>query len=258
MSRYNTVIKLFILSIILILFVSGCTGPSEKESFFLGLNSIFGTTVLLFFMSIIFIKYVDSFRDEGIRDLPKLMITQLLFILFISGFISYYICCYRNDIITHKFLGDDPLTEWIAHQLLTIVGIPIIALYACIGLSIVRLIPILKYFYLILILLFQYLLWYIKVFHLNSWDSKNKLLLIFGFRYPHPGDPKSFRASVQITIHTCNLAWPVIRSIYFKKICRFKIQIMTANLDFSLSCDSSIYHRFFNPTETFDYNTKVQ
>lgn len=61
-------------------------------------------------------------------------------------------------------MGDDPLTEWIALQLLTIIGTPIIALYAFIGLSIVRLKPILKYYYLILVLLIHFLIWYIKVF----------------------------------------------------------------------------------------------
>lgn len=164
MSKYSTVIKLFSLPLVLFLFVSGCTGPSEEESFFIGLNSIFGYSVLLFFLSILFIKFVDCFRGERIRDLPNIMIFQLLFIFFISGFISYYFYNYRSDLITHKFMGDDPLTEWIALQLLTIIGTPIIALYAFIGLSIVRLKPILKYYYLILVLLIHFLIWYIKVF----------------------------------------------------------------------------------------------
>lgn len=93
------------------------------------------------------------------------MIYQLLIGSVISGLISFYFFNYRSDLMTYKILGDDPLTEWIAIQFINVFYLPIIAFCAFIGLSIVRILPFLKYFYLFLPVILLLLIDYIRTYH---------------------------------------------------------------------------------------------
>jgi uncharacterized membrane protein len=111
------------------------------------------------------IRIIAVYREERIKNLPILMIYQLISTFIISVLISFYFFKYRSDLMTFKILGDDPLTEWIAIQFMTIFDIPAIFICAFIGLSIVRILPFLQYVYLFLPPIIFIFIGYIQAFH---------------------------------------------------------------------------------------------
>ena len=152
----------------MMLLLNGCVGPNKSESFFIVLNSTFGFSVILFFVSILWIKIISMFREGELRDLPNIMTIQLVGIFIVSALISSYIFIYKSDVMTFRIMGDDPITEWIALQFLAIFHTPIIAFYSIITLSVVRIKPFLRYFYLFLPLLIHISISYIKAFYWRS------------------------------------------------------------------------------------------